>query len=93
MPQTTLTPPPPSLPLDLGLLLLVGFDRLTLVFRSDDFWLDLHTYVCTCTEDARRGARGTVERAVLPHVDGARVQPHRVARRHDIRLEVRGFTK
>lgn len=41
-----------------------------------------------CAEDASYGARGTVERAFLSYVDGARVQPHRVARGHDLRLEV-----
>lgn len=50
-------------------------------------WRDLLAYVLA-PEDARRGARGTVERALLPHVDGARVEPDRVARGHDIRLEV-----
>lgn len=45
-------------------------------------------HVRTWSEDARRGARGTVERAVFPDVDGARVQSRRVARRHDIRVEV-----
>lgn len=39
-------------------------------------------------KDARCGARGAVKRAVLPHVDGARVQPDRVARSHDLRVEV-----
>lgn len=38
--------------------------------------------------DARRGARGTGERPVFPDLDGARVELDRVARRHDLRLEV-----
>ncbi|CAM9741145.1 unnamed protein product, partial [Ectocarpus fasciculatus] len=40
--------------------------------------------------DARRGARGTGERPVFPDLDGARVELDRVARRHDLRLEIRG---
>lgn len=51
-----------------------------------------HTYVYrvgfTVSTDARRGARGAGERPVFPDLDGARVELDRVARRHDLRLEV-----
>ena len=44
-------------------------------------------------KDARRRPRGAGERPVVPHVDGARVEPDRVARGHDLRLEVSGGSR